>query len=561
MATQYAATPPSIPKIKYGMLKQKHPDYLGVGSAGYWQRLEALYAGGRKLLEDAAIMAVVFPSHTNEDPAIYVERKKRAFYINHAGAILDHLVAALSGDPVTVAPDGQESTTDEFYQEFFEDCSPPLGRKMPFNRLLKDRMLSALVFRRAWTLVDLPETDPEAYASLAEQEKADALDAYACALTPFEVFDWEEDEDGELLWVLRCQTTCRRASPSVGRDIIVETYTVYTPEDWTRYVVTYKKEGSNAVGVIDKPSDDFVCVGQTYPHSFGRVPVARMELPEGLWAMDRLESVVREHFNKECAKAWFEYRCAYQQLYEFQGTEVPGIDKPVSQAQEDPHRAVNQKRGIGYVQVRGSEDRAEFVGPDPGILQFMAESCRALKDEIYRVLFAMALASDNSAAALGRSADSKAQDKAATSVILTCLGEYLRDHAEDIHELVSAGRGDKFKKWTAEGASTFDPIALSEFVEQTVILEGVSIPSPTFQRLFKGGLAKRLVAADASEDELRAIDEELKANITPDLYDPKKIEQKEREALEHEAALKQGPPDPDDEQGGGGTPPGKRAAA
>lgn len=496
--------------LTYGRLKAAHPEYL----LSYWRRLEAFYAGGRKLLQDAELMAEVFPSHTAEDPDVYLERKRRAFYLNHAGSILDHLCSAMRSDPVHVRPKGAESTDDPFYKAFFDDCSPPHGRRLPFNRMLSERMLTALIFRRAWTLVDLPDAEPGEYASLADQLDRGALDAYACPLQPYEVLDWEEDDDGELIWMMRCQRSQRRMDPMKKREEqeCVETYTLYTRVDWTRFEVRYKAQAAGGSG---PPTDDQPVVGETRPHSFGRVPVARMELPEGLWAMDRLESPVREHFNKSCAAAWFEYKCAYPLLYEFNGTESPGIDTVIAEAQQDPYRSTNQRRGIGYVQVRGKDDSASYVGPEPGVLEFLSESTRGLKDEVYRILFAMALASDNSAAALGRSADSKAQDKAATSILLVALGEYLRDHAIDIHDLVSAGRKEA-TEWDASGADTFDPIALTDLVNQTVVLEGISIPSATFQRIWKGGLAKRLVAADADEDDLRTIDEELKGAITQD---------------------------------------------
>lgn len=531
------AAPSTGTSLPYGRLRATHPDYL----APYWRRLQAFYAGGRKLLEDTQLMREVFPPHANEDETVYLERVKRAFYLNHAGAILDQFISALYGDPVHVAPEGEESTDDPVYRDFFSDCSPPHGRRLPFNRLLRDRIRSALCFRRAWTLVDLPDAEPGQFDSLQEQEKANALSPYAVPLTPFEVLDWEEDDDGELLWLMRCQKSCRRRDPTEKRDTVVETYTLYSRADWTRFVVEYKEGEQGDQQASKIPEDEHLIPGERKPHTFGRVPVACLELPEGLWAMDRLESPVREHFNKCCATAWFEYKCAFPALYEFTAPEIPGIDTPVSSNQEDPNRATNQKRGIGYVQVRGGDDKAGYVSPDPGVLTSLAASNSALKDEIYRVLFSLAMASDNSAAALGRSGDSKAQDKAATSVLLIALGEYLRDHATDIHELASAGRGDKIT-WTASGADTFDPIALSELVEQAVVLEGVSIPSATFQRLWKAGLAKRLVAADAGEDDLRTIDEELEENITADQFDPAAMARAEAAAAAAAAPRPRGQP-------------------
>ena len=69
----------------YKKLSQKHPEWDGP----YWRRCRALYAGGKKLLKDPAVLQDVFPPHLNEQPYVYAERCKRAYYIPYAGEVID----------------------------------------------------------------------------------------------------------------------------------------------------------------------------------------------------------------------------------------------------------------------------------------------------------------------------------------------------------------------------------------------------------------------------------------------------------------------------------------
>jgi hypothetical protein len=57
------------------------------------------------------------------------------------------------------------------------------------------------------------------------------------------------------------------------------------------------------------------------------------------------------------------------------------------QAQTDGGRATNQVRGQGFTQVRGKDDRAEFVGPDVAPFKEARESCNDAMREMHRVMF------------------------------------------------------------------------------------------------------------------------------------------------------------------------------
>lgn len=547
---QAAATADSI---AYAQICQTNDGYDGE----YWNQLDALYEGGRRLLRDRAMLERIFPRHRGESDAIYSERTKRALYIPYAAEILDYIVAQLTAEPLRLHLD-EDQEIPPFYAEFVKDVSPPGGERLDISALIKRQILRALICRTAWTLVDLPSMPRDMngasiFSDLASQEKSGALNAYVICIDPISVIDWEEDEAGELEWVVVHTRESKRRGLQGNRNAITERWMYYTRGTWELYEISYPK---------DKPPTEKTPVPlvRAGVHTFGRVPLDRLTLPSGLWAMNKLENLAREHFNKRSALSWAEFQSLFQELYEFLAPEEAGKGATIGENQQDASRALNQRRGQGFIQQRGSQDRAEFVGPDSGPFAHAMASCDNIRDEMHRVTHQMALTVDNSAAALGRSGESKGQDKAATCVVLQALGQVGRDHAEKILRMVSSVRGeeDLVTKWHAKGMDEFDDADVGGLVEEAVSLETVSIKSPTFHRKHQAKLAKVILGEELDEDDIKQIEKELDENITDEEFDPEAIAAKEAEERDALLAAK-GPPGgnvrPTNKPKGGSAPP------
>jgi len=506
--TERQASASSLP---WSTFLLRHPDY----DAELWEEVRALYAGGPKLLRNDKLMNRLLPAHRGEDGEVYKERKKRAHYFPYAGAIIDHLVAGLAADPVSIqAQDAEGENTDEalpeWWSEFLEDVSPQGGKRQSCQQLLVDQVREALITRCSWTLIDLPQT-PEEYVedapdSLLAQEKAGLLDPYAIAIDPEYVIDWQDDQNGELEWALICDTELRRPGLSEARRNVTKTFTYYDRLGWTRYQITYDpKEPPKPETPVPRLDEGL--------HAFTKVPLIRMKLPEGLWAMGKLESLAREHFNKRNAQAWAEYKSLFKILYEFMAPEEGTSMQPVSDAQGDPDRAVAQIRGQGYSQLRGHQDRAEFIGPDASPFAEARASCDQIMREMHRVMFVMSLSVDMGSAQIRRSGESKAQDKNATTVILLALGKYLRDAMRDMVELVGYVKGELDPR--VSGAESFDSTDVAGAVAEAVeLLNGVPIKSATFKKAYLLRTYKTVMGDELTEDELQEIREELEESIT-----------------------------------------------
>lgn len=485
---------------QYRHFKIRHPEY----NARLWAKCRAFYAGGEKLLADESLMKEVFPPHLQEESFVYDERCKRAYYIPYAGEIVDAIVAALFGGQVTMS---SKPEADEFYKDFHEDVSPPRGRKTSLNELLKQQLLTALLCRRAWTLVDLPDVPPDLEVdSFADEEQAGLLDAYACQVDPEMVLDWEETEDGELTWAVVLHRESRRDGIEECRDTVREEYTIYTAKDWKRYSIEFK---------TDKPPEDGaeLAIMDEGPHSFGRVPLLRMDVSDGLWAMGKILPIAIAHFNLRNALSWAQYKSLFPVLASFLSEE-----DPINPATEDSNRDVNQKYGQGRIVRFGAKDRLEYIGPETAPFAISMQDLSGLRDEMHRVLHHMALSVENSAAALQRSAESKQIDQAATAVILRALGQVVREHVVCVLDMVRAGRGDGEVAWAVEGMDKFNDQSVEAMVEQAETVDALHIPSATFQKRYAYQLARRLLGDNATEDDLEDIQDELELNVSNEEY-------------------------------------------
>lgn len=528
-----------MPVRTYADFKERHPDYL----PELWKRYRAFYAGGRKLLEDEELMDEVFPKHLREEADVYKERKRRAFYIPYAGQVVDSIVAALTYRPITVAPykdgsepdeDGKrEENPDEFYQEFYDNCAAPGSVPMSVNQLARVQIQESLQIGRSWTLVDLPaapERTEEDPPTVAQAEAEGLRAAYAVPVPAECVVNWEEDKSGQLVAVLIRDEERKWAGLGSTRDTVKEIYTYYDETSWERWSITHK------VDVEPKDEDPMTFEGGG-DHSFGRVPVTRLNLPDGLHAMGKIESIAREHFNKRNAVSWSQLKNLLPIMY---GKVARGPLDP--DGAEGTVNLLNQPYGPGRMLVIGAEDEIGYAAPDAGVYESALADLSNLRDEMHRVLHAMAQSVDNSGAALQRSGESKSEDKEAMNVVLRHLGMFVRDHVKDVHVLVHAGRADdQATDWDICGMDEFTDTSVTELVEQALSVETVTIPSQTFQVAYKVKVSKALLGKDTNQQILDRIKKELEENIKPEQFD-QPTPREQFDAEQDAAAAKQMPP-------------------
>lgn len=512
--------------LSWGDLQERHPEWRG----DYWAECRALYAGGDRLLGDKAVLARLFPQHLHEDGKVYEMRTKRAHYYPYAGTIIDHLLAGLGTDPLTVTFHDEDKATGEqitpkaaeWWERWVTDVTDSAERPSDYgledaddedddeggttmHGFLVDVLREALQVRTAWILADLPAIDEEDAPVIDSKLAAEraGLDPYLQLVPAEQVIDWQTDERGRLLWVIVMTQEQIRGTPRDRRAKIRHTYTLWDADGWAKYVVDVDPKQPPAT---DQP----IPVAAHGDHDFKRVPFERLIMPEGMFAMGKLHSLAREHFNKRCAMSWAEYKSLFSVLYEFLGPEDGGNGLAVAEAQTDGSRAVNQIRGQGYTQVRGKDDDARYVGPDVAPYKEARESCNDAMREMHRVMFSMALSANMDNAALQRSGESKDKDAATTAVLLDAFGTIIRKFVRRLLVLASLGRGEAVPKACTGGLDTFDVSGTADAISEAVALfSGVPMLSPLFKELYLARLYGKALG-DAEPDDMVTIREQIR---------------------------------------------------
>lgn len=500
-------------------LKVRHPEWRG----DYWEECRALYSGGNKLLGNPKVLERLFPAHFFEAPQVYAERKKRAHYYPYAGTIMDHLLAGLGTDPLTLSfrdvdpetGEELEPKTDaaDWWESWVTDVTDEAERPADYGlededdedddeggRTLHDFTVDvlreAMQTCTAWVLADLPRADDRPDAP----KDQGLTDPYLCIVPAEQVIDWQCDDRKRLTWAMILTVEQTRATPKDRRGAQRHTFVLWDALRWVKYVVDVDPANPPQDDVSYQPVDG-------NDHDFGRVPLERLTLPEGLYAMGKLHSLSREHFNKRCAMSWAEYKSLFAVLYEFLGPEDAN-GMPIAEAQQDSNRAVNQIRGQGYTQVRGKDDKAMFVGPDPAPYTQARESCNDAMREMHRVMFSMALSASMDKAALQRSGESKVQDNATTAVLLDAFGAIARRFVRRLLVLAALGRGEAPPSSRLTGGEQFDVSGTNDAIAEAIdIFNGVPMKSPTFAKLYLARLYFKALGEVTPEQRQTILDE------------------------------------------------------
>ena len=484
----------------------------------YWCKIRILYEGAKTLKDALAtsskVRTEIFPQHLGEEPDVYAERIKRSCYVNYLSQLVDYIISVLFSDPVkvTAGGDGEDlkpGSVAPFYEDFYRNTAQPGSRPVTFNEALRRVALDALLFKRAWLLVEFPKkpTDadgnPIAPASRYDEEQLEAggqyKRAYCCSVDPECVYDWERAEDGELAWALIHDKDYPRPTVDAKRTTCVETFTVYDRSTWTRYVWEYDEEKS-----VPKDTDKPTRV-ESGPHNFGRVPLLDFTIPDGLWAGGKMENIAVELFNKLSALSWGQYRSLFQVIaVTLQDADPKNGFSPIA---EDQNRAINQTLGPGRVWVGAERDQIRYIGPDSAPFAEARAYLAELRDEMHRVLHQMAQSVDNSGAALKRSGESKKMDRAAGAIVSRELGRLFREITVAIYQTIAAGRNERDKVWSVSGLESYDEQSPMDVITEAVQLENVNIPSPTWQTIHRHNLAIKLTPGLTDEQRDRVYEE------------------------------------------------------
>ena len=533
--------------MQISLLDAKHPTY----DAKTWGEYDALYRGGKAFRH---CIGEFLRQNPAEPGPTYDARKHEARYVNYSGHIVDFYAGKLTTSPPVVraksVATGTDVEPDAFYAAWKEDVD---GGGTDLVDFVRERFVSASVKGRSWWLVEMPDDDDRPAANLAEWEERGLGMARLCSLENEQVLDWETDETGRLEWAIVYHSESRRSRPTDSRSRIREVWRIYDREYVETFSATHDPEK-------EQRPENAASEGRRR-HGFSSVPLVmlgfvgtrglRVKLShgerdmfglhigpryayltagalEGFWLMNRLAEPQIAHFRMGAALDWNIKRTCYAMpVFSLQD---PSVDPPVM--------------GAGYGIKLGKDETVTWAAPPTSHLATVADRVAALKDEIYRIANQLAQGVDNNAAAVGRSADSKASDAAATDVTLQVYGALCREPIERTYELISDGRRERDLAWSIEGLDSFNVIDAASVLANALDAQGLDIPSPTW---------RREVMARAAEATLPGVDQATKNAIRKEIADGIAAEQTMRDVMA-KTPLAADEPDGDEAPEGDDTP-------
>jgi hypothetical protein len=455
--------------VKVKLLDKLHPTLDGAEL----EQLRALADGGQRW---RSLLTTWLPQNAAEPADVYADRQSRAVYHNYAGGILGLLAAYLFSRPPTI--DGAKG---DYWTAFYKNVDQ---EGTPWSRWWRLRFRDALVEDQVLTWVNLPARSPgQEYNDLGAELKGGVLDAYLVPILADELRYWSEDKHGRLVWVLFRQCVDERTT--VEADVVRVYRWTYIDEN----VIRRWEWRSTAEQLAPKPEDDATEL-PTIAHKMGRIPVVRLKLPNELWAMQMLRDPAIAHLRSRNDLTWALHKTAHALMIikRRQGGDDPTV-------------------GPGYYLALEPEDEVGWTEPAGNSTAILREDCADLREEIYRVVNQMALATDNSSSRVKASGESKAFDWQASAIVMSAYADLVKGAMLEVLAVIRGARGEK-DEVSIGGLDGWQSLSLDQFLAGSAMALHAAQMSPTFRREVAKREAERLLP-DLGEKTMAVIRAEI----------------------------------------------------
>jgi len=462
---------------------------------------EALYKGGEEL-EDRLSRFMPKPDLMSERTYQTVLSVSRVSYVNLFATVVNYYSSFLFGFPLifkTPAEDG-------FYQRFKDDCD---GNGTKLHDYLQLSLVELLVGGMVATVIERREV-PRTPRNEAE---ADAMGAREVTVRRFgarEIFDFELDDRGQLLWIILGNTEYPRANPGDDGERRVERYWVHTRTQTEYYEVHVDRGGA-------VPGQNDLAPSKAVQNTTGRVPVELWLLHDGIWLGAQLRSPCVANYRSRTALSYHNNKTAFPVI-----------------VQKTEDTAAKPELGDHGIRI-GVKDEIDFLVPPSESRESLVEELKDTESKVFRTANLDFLV-DSERNKPWRSASAKSQDTQTGHISLKSYGALIRDHAKRLLELVAIARGDKTDGFDVEGFEKLDDWDLQELSEIALTLASIDYSAlANFGETSQRELMARLIAQALPE-----ASEELKQKIRDDLMKVE-IKPKEQPEKKPDVSGKQGP--------------------
>jgi hypothetical protein len=455
----------------------EHPNYRIKRAA--WLLYRDLYAGGEQLKLRAQHHLI---RRQREPGDVYAERLIRVFYQNYIGSIVDWYAATLSRCEPVLTFEGHDEASKKFFCSLVEDVDQKGTGLTDFCRR---QFIEALVTGASFILVDFPRL-PLSAGSRAEEDALGASRAYLVEYGADDVINWSLDERGNYEWVV-IRTKMLRKDRVEDPQFQVETRWAYY--DKREFRIYQRSRAGDELGSLGEVK--LIDQGTHGLAKLDRVPLFRLQIPEGLWLLNRAGLLQLEHFNKSNALGW--------------ALTMGLFAMPVVYSEREWDQMVGESY---YIQL-GPGDKFGWTEPEGKVYQIAADNLTSLQEEIYRVCY-LPQAGGSLDKGGRQSGLSKQMDASMTQQVLLGYGDCVKDQIRRILKAIGAAREDRVEIGVS-GLDEFDIADFSTELSDAQQLLALGVDSPTLKKeIFKKLALKYL--CDARQSVKDRIAEEIEGN-------------------------------------------------
>jgi len=449
-------------------IEREHPEYAERKSV--WSMYRDLYAGGEQLKRNAASYLT---QRWKEPPEVYTERLNSVFYENYIGSIVDWYAATVFRREPLLTFDGVNDAGKLFFYDFTADCDL---RGTDLTDFLRARLIDAMVQGSSYILADFPKPSTAA-GTKAEEDAAGLSRAYLVGYTADEVINWSFDTHGNFEWVvLRTRELCQ--DPDSDECPVDTRWTYFDKQTFQRY---RKCGDGGTISLVDSGTHGMAAQN--------RVPLFRMEMPTGLWLMNKGGLLQLEHFNKSNALSW--------------ALTMGLFAMPVIYSDRDWSQMVGESY---YIQLSPG-DKFGWAEPEGKVYQIASDNLQTLQEEIYRVCYLSQAGGPLSNQ--GQSGLSKQRDFSITQEVLRAYGDTVKDVTRRVLTAIEEARQDGLVVGVS-GLDEFDIADFSSELDDAQRLLSLGIQSPTMKKQIFKKLAMKYLC-DVRQDVKGQIASEIDA--------------------------------------------------
>jgi len=439
----------------------------------------ALSTGGRVLKRMASTVLVKKDRESNE---MWSARQRRFEPDSPLATATTFYASKLFANEPTVDfgrpdenTDGEEksplSATQEAFWDHFKDHAD--GGSKRLVDAARDVFCRWAAYGWSWTLIDRP-VDAGSIQSLADNSNL-SLAPYLVDIPATDVLNWDEDDDGLLLVVVKADRI-GALELATGEHRQVPAWKVYDRTGWALYEHQEKKE--KFARKVDEGAHALT--------KHGRVPIIRMDAPGELWLADRAAGTTCGYLNLDNEISMYLQSGMLIKQY-IKTSDFEGAAK----ASNDAHNAiaiVEIDGEVGYIEIN-----ATALGPAEQRLD-------RKRDAVFRLCHLMPAArGTQSVSDQAQSGESKKMDYELTTAVMEGYGDLEKRWYAAVVESVFLAAGYDAPEVGEVRGFRFVPSDLKEAVDALESVKAQGIQSDILIESLECDVADRALA-DKPED-------------------------------------------------------------